>query len=549
MYGGLDQPATGSELRGDVLTVRGWCVIMGSAVSHVDVVVNGVVVGRARAFLERPDVALIHSHRDASVAGFETFVSIGDWSPDASLDVSAIATSLDGRRWYSDSNRVVRVVDPFDGSDIAHTRKIEEQRLEVLSRTRPSRVSERTPRVAVVTHDFGYGGGQLWLTEMLRQFGQLDHFEFDVIALADGPMRQSLEKDGRFVHVTTPPAVHSPSLHADRVAEWSLLLRALDVDAVFVNTVVLFQAVEAAHDLGLPIVWAIHESFPVPVYCQIVWGDWIHPYVEQRFERALGLASALVFEAEQTADLFAPYSSPAQRHVVDYGVDVAAIDAYRTQLDRAAARASNGWTDDDVVLAVIGVFEGRKAQAAIVAAFDELSSLHEDAHLVMVGLHGSPYSQSVEDQVGNVKHPDRVHLIPVTPDIYFWYGIADILVCASDIESLPRSILEAMAFELPVVSTDVFGVATLIDDGRTGWLTRTHDLQGLIATIDSVLRLSKNELGDVAVAARRDVVRRSGERSYGIVLAEALNALIDDPNTDLLPILTDRAAATTRTGQ
>jgi hypothetical protein len=47
----------------------------------------------------------------------------------------------------------------------------------------------------------------------------------------------------------------------------------------------------------------------------------------------------------------------------------------------------------------------------------------------------------------------------------------------------------------------------------------------------------------VATAARQEVVRRSGERSYGIVLAEALNALIDDPNADLLPILTDRAAA------
>jgi len=45
--------------------------------------------------------------------------------------------------------------------------------------------------------------------------------------------------------------------------------------------------------------------------------------------------------------------------------------------------------------------------------------------------------------------------------------MADLLLCASDIESLPRSILEAMAFELPVVSTDAFGIADLIDDGRT----------------------------------------------------------------------------------
>ena len=542
IQGGLDLPTTGTDLHTDVLTVMGWCLFEGSATSHVDVVINGALVGRARTFLERPDVAAAYSYRDAPVAGFQALVPIGDWSPNAALDVSAIATSLDGRRWYSTSNRVVRLVDPVDESDVAQTREIEEQRRKVLSRTRSSRPSGDGQRVAVITHDFQYGGGQLWLSEMLRQFRQVNQFDFDVIALTDGPMRQSFEGDEAFVHITSPPTVNSPSAHADRVTEWSVLLRALDVDAVMVNTIVLFQAVEAAHHLGLPVVWAIHESFPLPVYSHIVWGDWIHPFVQKRFEASPRLASALIFEAEQTADLFASYSSRDQRYVVDYGVDVAEIDAYRTGLDRTAARALHDWTDDDIVVAVVGVFEGRKAQAAIVAAFDELSSVHKRVHLVMVGSHNSLYSVAVTEQVQRMAHADRVRLVPVTPDIHFWYAIADLLVCASDVESLPRSILEAMAFELPVVSTDVFGVATLIDDGRTGWLTRTHDIQGLIATIDSVLRLPRNELLTVARAARDEVERRSGERSYGVVIADALMALIDDPNANLLPILTDRAA-------
>jgi D-inositol-3-phosphate glycosyltransferase len=114
--------------------------------------------------------------------------------------------------------------------------------------------------------------------------------------------------------------------------------------------------------------------------------------------------------------------------------------------------------------------------------------------------------------------------------------LADLLVCASDIESLPRSILEAMAFELPVVSTDVFGVATLLDDGRTGWLTQVSDVRSLTATLDRVVRLDRSERAAVATRARADVVGRSGALSYGIRIARALDGLMRGASDPLAPL-------------
>ena len=72
-----------------------------------------------------------------------------------------------------------------------------------------------------------------------------------------------------------------------------------------------------------------------------------------------------------------------------------------------------------------------------------------------------------------------MRLIPITPDVDPWYGMADILVCASDIESLPRTVLEAMAWETPVLATSVFGLPELIDDGETGWLCEPRDMLAL----------------------------------------------------------------------
>lgn len=47
----------------------------------------------------------------------------------------------------------------------------------------------------------------------------------------------------------------------------------------------------------------------------------------------------------------------------------------------------------------------------------------------------------------------------------------DALVCASTDESFPQAILEAMAMNIPVISTPVAGVPELIKDGYTGYLT------------------------------------------------------------------------------
>ena len=121
----------------------------------------------------------------------------------------------------------------------------------------------------------------------------------------------------------------------------------------------------------------------------------------------------------------------------------------------------------------------------------------------------------------------------MTSDIYAWYELSDVLLCASDMESLPRSIIEAMAFELPVVSTDVYGIADLIDDGKTGWLTRDRDLGALAGLLHVVLQKPDSELKQVAMAAQAIAHGRHGSQSYGRLIAETLKGLLEDPAFDI----------------
>ena len=148
---------------------------------------------------------------------------------------------------------------------------------------------------------------------------------------------------------------------------------------------------------------------------------------------------------------------------------------------------------DTFVLLCVGILEPRKAQASLVESFATVASAFPEAILVLVGDHSSGYSDAVHMQARRLGIASRVRFEQITKDVYRWYGVADALVSASDIESLPRSVLEAMAFGVPVAATEIFGLPELLTDGRTGWLFRDRDLDSLTAVLVRMLSTPVDE--------------------------------------------------------
>lgn len=91
------------------------------------------------------------------------------------------------------------------------------------------------------------------------------------------------------------------------------------------------------------------------------------------------------------------------------------------------------------------------------------------------------------------------------PDPY--YQSADLFLSNSDSEGFSNSLLEAMYFNLPVITTEVGGASQLITDGVNGWLIRPREQGELIEKLKDVFNMSRPDR--LAVGERGGEIVRS----------------------------------------
>ena len=529
--GCLDRPAEGERVK-PCFPVSGWLAVDGHPVSELDVRVDGKEVARARLGLPRVDVARERGGSEFTVSGFEQWI---DLSTGSELDRD-VALQLVARRRGGQPTvvfeRTVHVSSPPDVVDRSARKETLRQRWQrVLSSI--DRKTTGDVSLAVFTHRLDYGGGQLWLEEFLARSGAGSRYPCRVITFCDGPLRQRMEARGIEVHVTGEPSVDDIENHEGRIGELAAYLAPSDHNVVLANTATTFSGVEVAQRLGLPVVWAIHESLPPEVLLEVAFGGRAHPDVRVAFFDALRSADAVVFEAEATRRMYEPWCRARRSIVVPYGIDTAAIDDYCRRTSRSAARADVGVPEDSRMILVMGTVEPRKAQTTIAQALRFVRTVARDWLVVFVGGSDSAYCDAVRTCLEESGLAARARVEPVDADAYRWYRAADVLLSASDMESLPRSMLEAMCFGVPVVSTAVFGVPDLLDDGGCGVLFEPNDLDATVDALDEVLALDDAALRALGEAGRQRVRESYDSAGYATDLTALCGALVKD--RDLTP--------------
>ena len=286
-------------------------------------------------------------------------------------------------------------------------------------------------------------------------------------------------------------------------------------------------AVVAAQRLGLPTAWAVHESFDLDTFWAEAYGRPLPSDVTEVARMALSACDDVVFEAEATSLLYADIVAPDRRSVVPYGVDAAAVEQFLAGHTVTGVRAGLGLAEDALVLGCVGTVEPRKGQLALVRAFSRIpAERRPGVQIAIIGMNDTAYANALRQFVLDSGLSDVVTLVGVTADIYPWYLAADVLVSASDIESVPRTMLEAMLLGRPVAATAAFGVTELVSDGSTGFLCDLLDLDALQGMVERVIATDRGRLSDMGQAARQHVLRHHDPSIYVDHFAGRLGAWV-----------------------
>ncbi|TMQ18922.1 MAG: glycosyltransferase [Deltaproteobacteria bacterium] len=191
-------------------------------------------------------------------------------------------------------------------------------------------------------------------------------------------------------------------------------------------------------------------------------------------------------------------TTPDRLHTIPNGIR---LDRYAPDPEaRAAARVELGLGDAWVV-GTVGRLDENKNQAMLVRAMAPI--LSSQVRLVIIG--EGDARPDIEAAIAELADPRWVVMTGRRMDVPHLIHAFDVFALSSKSEGLPLAVPEAMAAGLPIVTTGVGGLPSVVDDQLTG-LVVPVDEQGLAAAL-------------AALEADRDRARAMGARAREAALS------------------------------
>lgn len=394
-----------------------------------------------------------------------------------------------------------RAVDPFHNSNLS----LDDELLQVAARRLPMR-TKRPVKVGVFSHNLRHEGAPKTLCDLIIGLEKAGVIEPIIYAPAMGPLALSYAEAGIEVRLVSEPPPTSNL--ADYVAAQSTLateFRSAALEVIIVNTLTAHHAIGAAARAGLPSIWCQHESEPWSGYYRA-----LAPAVQFHAYAAFAQAYAVTYVADATRRAWAPVQTRHNAVTIRHAIPASDLAEDTSRWSRKEARRRLGLDDVDVAVILPGTVCARKGQQDIVDAFLLLPAEEQERiKVLIVGALVEPeYAVRLASAI-DTNEPavaSRIELVGPVEDMSLYYAAADIVACTSRTESAPRVLVEAMAFGLPIVTTPVFGIPEVVQEGVNAIFYNPDDTK---------------TLADCILGLARDAERREGMADAGRAVLES----------------------------
>jgi glycosyltransferase involved in cell wall biosynthesis len=343
------------------------------------------------------------------------------------------------------------------------------------------------PRVAVMCAISGLGGAELSLLELVSHLR--DSYEFHLIVPGEGPLRSRAESAGAKVWVLPwPEAIVKTGETAQRPGLAQMVLSAGCLPSftrrlsrlleeispsVFVTNAVKAHIIGALarRPKNVPLIWYMRDGMEE----------------RARSRKLLALLSRrcdlAVCISRYVAAQFRKYISASVPATVVYNI----VDLKRFH-PSALPPADLCKQPDEIWYGMAGAITPLKGHDVFLDAAERVLAQLPKAVFVIAGSNpyvteaGLEYEKQLRRRVAGSLLRDRVKFVGFRGDMPNVCSQLDVLVQPNrGPEGLGRSVLEAMACSVPVISVNKWGPAELIDDSRSGLLFTPLDTEQLTA--------------------------------------------------------------------
>jgi glycosyltransferase involved in cell wall biosynthesis len=218
----------------------------------------------------------------------------------------------------------------------------------------------------------------------------------------------------------------------------------------------------------------------------------LYSFIFSRFDRILPLTPA---EQRTLAAMYPQHANKFQTILNPYLSDAMLADFTPQTPDRDAPRT----------IVALARMMPQKRLDLLVTAFARMR--RQQDRLVIVG--EGPERAGIEALVAQLALGDRVELPGFAEDVVPWLRKADLFALSSHYEGLPAAVIEALAANCPVVTTDCFdGAGALLQDAPHCAVVPRGDADALAAALDRGLNYDE-----------RPTCLRPLARQYGMAAA------------------------------
>jgi len=343
-----------------------------------------------------------------------------------------------------------------------------------------------TIKVANITEDGRWVGPQIRIAKVAEKLQAVHNI--DTVVVCPEKDSKRLQRQLTNTEVSCRPvSLHHLTRHVPELMRYVVfllpeivhlvnVLRNETVDVVHCNGPWQIKGLVAAKIAGIPAVWHLNDTQA-------------HPAVKLAFNiLAPILATGFIAASHRTKQYYLNTEWTEERpiRIIQAPVDTNEFDPCQTQPSPVLEEY------DGLRIVTVGSVNPRKGLDVLINAANILqacSKSTETVHFFIVGPiyesqrdYGNQLRQVVESKNLNV------HFLGYSDEVPEILKGSDIYVCSSNNEASPTAVWEAMAMEVPIVSTDVGDVSVFLEENEpAGLIVPPGDPGGLANAILSLI--------------------------------------------------------------